>query len=117
MQPSGPTVSVGKSWGGVARNIIPREARLSWEIRFRAGDDPDLLLKDASARIVARLRASFGERFDVLTVETREASRTPAFDPAAGPSTLSGPWARGAKRAACPTAPKPANTLLPAWPP
>jgi len=93
MKPSGPTVSVGKSWGGVARNVIPREAHLSWEIRFRAGDDPDLLLKDASARIEARLRASFEERFDDLSVETREVSRTPAFD-----SGADGPAERLARR-------------------
>ena len=84
MQPSGPTASVGKSCGGVARNLIPREARLSWEIRFRASDDPDLLLKEASARIEARLRANFEAHFDVLSVETREVSRTPAFDSGAG---------------------------------
>lgn len=49
MHPSGPTVNVGKMSGGVARNVIPGEACLSWEIRFRAGDDPDLLHRCASA--------------------------------------------------------------------
>lgn len=80
MYPSGPTVSVGKLWGGVARNVVPREARLSWEIRFRAGDDPETLLANAKARIDARLRATFGESFDALSVETHEAARIPAFD-------------------------------------
>jgi acetylornithine deacetylase len=100
MQPSGPTVSVGKSCGGVARNVIPLEARLSWEIRFRADDDPDLLLKDATARIDARLRASFGEHFDVLSVETREASRTPAFDSGADGVAERLAWHLGAEGAA-----------------
>jgi acetylornithine deacetylase len=80
MEPSGPTVSVGKLSGGVARNVIPREARLSWEIRFRAGDDPAVLLKEAWTRVDARLRESFEERFEVLCVDTREVSRTPSFD-------------------------------------
>jgi len=84
MLPSGPTVSVGKLSGGVARNVIPREARLNWELRFRADDAPDLLLKEANARIEARLRESFQAHFDVLSVETREVSRTPAFDSGAG---------------------------------
>jgi len=97
MHPSGPTVSVGKMSGGVARNVIPREAHLSWEIRFRAGDDPDLLLKDASARIDARLRESFGDRFDVLHVETRVVSRTPAFDSGAGGIAEQLAWRLGAR--------------------
>jgi acetylornithine deacetylase len=97
MHPSGPTVSVGKMCGGVARNVIPGEARLSWEIRFRAVDDPDLLLKDASARIDARLRKSFKDCFDVLSVETREASRTPAFDSGAGGVAERLAWQLGAE--------------------
>lgn len=80
MQPSGPTLSVGRSWGGTARNVIAAEARLSWEIRFRAGDALDLLLKEASGRVDARLRASFEDKYQVLRVDTREVARIPAFD-------------------------------------
>jgi acetylornithine deacetylase len=84
MHPSGPTASVGKSSGGFARNVIAAEAHLSWEIRFRANDAPDLLLEQARVRIAARLRESFQEHYEVLRVETRELARIPAFDSEAG---------------------------------
>lgn len=80
MTPSGPTVNVGQLRAGVARNVIAREASLLWEIRFRADDAPQHLLDDALARIQARLRRSFGERFGVLHLNTREVARIPAFD-------------------------------------
>jgi acetylornithine deacetylase len=84
MVPSGPTVSVGQLRAGVARNVIAREARLLWEIRFRAGDSPEQLLEQALTRIQGRLRQSFRDRFDELTVETREVARIPAFDAGVG---------------------------------
>lgn len=84
MHPSGPTINVGILRGGVARNVIPREAWLQWEIRFRAGDDPAQLLEDAMARVALRLRRLFGPQFDVLRLETREIARIPPFDAGAG---------------------------------
>jgi acetylornithine deacetylase len=83
MEPSGPTLNVGVLQGGTARNVIAPEARLLWEIRFRAGDDVHQLLDDALARVRARLRRSFGARFDLLQLATQELATIPAFD--AGP--------------------------------
>jgi acetylornithine deacetylase len=79
MEPSGPTVSVGMLQGGVARNVIPRQASLLWELRFRAGDNPSQLLEDAMARIALRLRRSFGADYEVLRMETRQLAKIPAF--------------------------------------
>jgi acetylornithine deacetylase len=84
MHPSGPTINVGQIRAGVARNVIAREAKLVWEIRFRANDNPDHLLADALARVQLRLRRSFGESFHVLDVQTLEIARIPAFDAGAG---------------------------------
>ena len=84
MVPSGPTINVGVLRAGVACNVIAREGRLLWEIRFRANDNPDHLLEDALARVQSQLRRSFGERFGVLHVETRELARIPGFDAGRG---------------------------------
>jgi len=86
MSPSGPTVSVGQLRGGVARNVIAREARLLWEVRFRAGDSPEQLLEQISTRVQSRLRHSFRDRFEDLVVETVEVARIPAFDAGVGGS-------------------------------
>ncbi|MET0794540.1 MAG: acetylornithine deacetylase [Polyangiaceae bacterium] len=84
MVPSGPTVSVGQLRSGVARNVIPGEARLLWEIRFRATDSPQQLLEQARQRIESRLRERLAERFSDLTVQTHEVARIPAFDAGSG---------------------------------
>jgi acetylornithine deacetylase len=84
MHPSGPTINVGQIRAGVARNVIARESRVVWEIRFRANDNPDHLLDDALARVQLRLRRSFEEQFNVLQVQTLEIARIPAFDAGVG---------------------------------
>lgn len=72
--PSYSTVHVGVMEGGVARNIIPKHARMLWEVRPIPGDDIDALLQpfylrcaeleekmravDASTSIVTRQRSS-----------------------------------------------------------
>jgi acetylornithine deacetylase len=84
MVPPGPTASVGRLQAGVACNVIAREARLLWEIRFRASDSPQTLLDDALARIQARLRACFGDRYGVLRMQTTELARIPAFSTGPG---------------------------------
>lgn len=86
MEPSGPTLSVGMFRGGVARNVIPRQASLLWELRFRAGDNAQQLLEDAQARIAQRLRRSFGSDWDALAIETRTVATIPAFQ--AAPDSL-----------------------------
>ncbi|HYQ04410.1 MAG TPA: acetylornithine deacetylase [Polyangiaceae bacterium] len=93
MLPSGPTVNVGQLHSGVARNIIAREARLSWELRFRATDDADQLLATALTRVQSRLRHVFGDRLSDLIVDTREVVRVPAFD--AGSDGIAERLARG----------------------
>lgn len=92
MHPSGPTLNVGQFSGGVARNVIAREARLMWELRFRANDAPDDLLERALARVRTRIQNRFGEAFASLSIQTREVARVPAFD--AGPGGLAERLAR-----------------------
>src|SRR2546427_3017449 len=80
MKPSGPTASVGVLQGGVARNIVAREALLQWEIRFRAKDDLQHLLQFAMDRIKLRLQRRFGADYEALQIATRELATIPAFD-------------------------------------
>lgn len=89
MQPSGPSLSVGQLSGGIARNVIAGEAKLAWELRFRADDSPEQLLSDVLARVQLRLRRTFKQAFDALRLETRELARVPAFDAGSnGPAEL-----------------------------
>lgn len=80
MRPSGPTLNVGRISGGVARNVIAREARLIWELRYRAHDAPDDLLAEILERVRQRLNRDFGASANVLRMESREVARVPAFD-------------------------------------
>jgi acetylornithine deacetylase len=84
MLPSGPTINVGVSRGGVARNVIPRQATLQWEIRFRAEDDVAGLLQTAIQRVEMRLREQFGPQFQELEIATTEVALIPAFDVKSG---------------------------------
>jgi acetylornithine deacetylase len=79
MNPPGPTISVGVLRGGVARNVIPRQASLVWEIRFRGSDDVQQLLEDINARVTLRLKRSFGAQFSVLKINTSETATIPPF--------------------------------------
>jgi acetylornithine deacetylase len=80
MRPSGPTLNVGRISGGVARNVIAREARLMWELRYRAHDAPDELLDEILERVRQRLDRAFGVSAHVLLIESMELARVPAFD-------------------------------------
>ncbi|MFT4959197.1 MAG: acetylornithine deacetylase [Paracoccaceae bacterium] len=58
------TVHIGKLLGGVALNIVPDHAELTFEYRHIAADNPDKIMqqiRDAAKRVSDRYRPSFAE--------------------------------------------------------
>jgi acetylornithine deacetylase len=58
------TVHIGKLSGGVALNIVPDHAELTFEYRHIAADNPDKIMqqiRDAAKRVSDRYRPSFAE--------------------------------------------------------
>ncbi|MFW5711393.1 MAG: acetylornithine deacetylase [Spirochaetota bacterium] len=73
--PSHSTLSVGTIHGGTARNIIPEECRIVWEIRNLPGERPDEILNELEDFVQNEILSHYRPRFpdvDIKTVITAE---------------------------------------------
>lgn len=64
------TVHTGIIEGGTARNIIPKECRINWEIRPLPGENAEILIKrfhDYAATLLKEMRKTY-DKADIVTV-------------------------------------------------
>jgi acetylornithine deacetylase len=79
MTPSGPTFNVGVIHGGVARNIVAKDATVSWEIRFRHTDSLADMRTMIEQRVRSRLQRALGPDCAGVAWNTVELAGIPAF--------------------------------------
>ena len=78
------TINVGRIEGGTAVNIIPRSARLDWEIRPVPADDPDAMAAEIEDYIQAELLPAMRAQHEEAAIVTETLARVPPLRPLEG---------------------------------
>ena len=82
------TLSVGTIHGGTARNIIPEECRLVWEIRNLPGEHPDEILNELEGYIRTEILSRYSRRFPQVNIETVITAEYPPLLPDSSSAAL-----------------------------
>ena len=79
--PSHTTISVGEVHGGTARNIIPEECHIVWEIRSIPGENAHTILQQLESYITDAVLAPYRQRFSGVEVRTTLTAEYPPLVP------------------------------------
>lgn len=86
--PSHSTLSVGTIQGGTARNIIPEECRIVWEIRNLPGETSRQLLQELETYVQSTVLSRYRPRFTEVNVETSVTAEYPPLQPDSSSAAL-----------------------------
>ncbi len=86
--PSHSTLSVGTIHGGIARNIIPEECRIVWEIRNLPGESAFEILQELETHIQNTILSRYRPRFTEVKVETTVTAEYPPLLPDSSSTAL-----------------------------
>lgn len=82
------SLSVGTIHGGTARNIIPEECRIVWEIRTIPGERPDDILQELESYVQNEILSRYRPRFKQVKVETAITAEYPPLQPDSSSAAL-----------------------------
>ncbi len=82
------TLSVGTIHGGTARNIIPEECRIVWEIRNLPGERPDEILNELEDKVQKEILSRYSPRFPQVDIETVITAEYPPLLPDSSSTAL-----------------------------